>query len=121
MRKRPRSCSSGITRATKSSSPPGTWEGWTRKPSHAWLRNQVSISSTIWAGVPISESYQPVPASGLYDYFHINSVKLDTDGNLLVSSRHTWTVYKVNRTTGAIIWRLGGKKSDFALGRVKRR
>src|SRR5271163_4896239 len=34
----------------------------------------------------------------------------------LVSSRHTWTVYKVNRTTGAIIWRLGGKKSDFTLG-----
>ena len=66
--------------------------------------------------IPISESYQPVPSSGLYDYFHINSVKLDTDGNLLISSRHTWTVYKVNRTTGAIIWRLGGKKSDFALG-----
>ena len=66
--------------------------------------------------IPISESYQPVPSSGLYDYFHLNSVKLDTDGNLLISSRHTWTVYKVNRTTGAIIWRLGGKKSDFTLG-----
>jgi hypothetical protein len=66
--------------------------------------------------IPISESYQPVPASGLYDYFHINSVKLDTDGNLLISSRHTWTVYKVNRTSGAILWRLGGKNSDFTLG-----
>ncbi len=68
--------------------------------------------------VPLSESYyayargQEAP----YDYFHINSVKLDTDGNILISSRHTWTVYKVNRTTGAIIWRLGGKKTDFALG-----
>ncbi len=51
-----------------------------------------------------------------YDYFHLNSVKLDTDGNILVSARHTWTVYKINRTTGAIIWRLGGKKSDFTLG-----
>ena len=70
-------------------------------------------------GVPLTESYvAPPPASsGIpYDYFHINSAKLDADGNLLVSSRHTWTVYKVNRTTGAIIWRLGGKKSDFALG-----
>ena len=69
--------------------------------------------------VPITESYAAVPSasSGLpYDYFHLNSVKLDTDGNILVSSRHTWTVYKVNRTTGAIIWRLGGKKSDFTLG-----
>ena len=68
--------------------------------------------------VPISESNYPYSAStpGSYDYFHINSVKLDTDGNLLISSRHTWTVYKVNRSTGAIIWRLGGKHSDFTLG-----
>ncbi len=68
--------------------------------------------------VPLAESnYAYAPsATAPYDYFHINSVKLDTDGNLLISSRHTWTVYKVNRTTGAIIWRLGGKKSDFTLG-----
>jgi hypothetical protein len=66
--------------------------------------------------VPLSDSYEPVPASGEYDYFHINSVNPDTDGNLLISSRHTWTVYKVNRTTGAVIWRLGGKSSDFTLG-----
>jgi hypothetical protein len=51
-----------------------------------------------------------------YDSFHINSVKLDTDGNLLISSRNTSTIYKVDRSTGAIIWRLGGSLSDFALG-----
>jgi hypothetical protein len=68
--------------------------------------------------VALTESYEAYTAGQTtpFDYFHINSVSLDTDGNLLVSSRHTWTVYKVNRTTGAIIWRLGGKKSDFALG-----
>jgi hypothetical protein len=68
--------------------------------------------------VALSESYVPAPAAAgtPYDYFHINSVKLDTDGNLLISSRYTKTVYKVDRTTGAIIWRLGGKLSDFALG-----
>jgi len=68
--------------------------------------------------VPLAESHYPYTPgqTAPYDYFHINSVKLDTDGNLLISSRHTWTVYKVNRTTGAVIWRLGGKKSDFALG-----
>jgi len=64
--------------------------------------------------VPITESYQPVDAS--YDYFHINAVNLDNDGNLLISGRHTWTVYKVDRHTGNILWRLGGKKSDFTLG-----
>ena len=68
--------------------------------------------------VALTESYAGIPSSPTtpYDYFHINSVTLDADGNLLISSRHTWTVYKVNRTTGAVIWRLGGKKSDFALG-----
>jgi len=68
--------------------------------------------------VPLTESAIPVPttAGTPYDYFHINSVKLDTDGNLLISSRNCSTVYKVNRTTGAIIWRLGGKASDFTLG-----
>jgi hypothetical protein len=66
--------------------------------------------------VALTESYASLPTSGPYDYFHINSVKLDTDGNLLISSRHCSAVYKVNRDTGAIIWRLGGKLSDFTLG-----
>lgn len=62
-----------------------------------------------------SESYVQ-PSGGTFDYFHINSIRVDTDGNLIVSARHTWTVYKINRTTGDIIWRLGGKNSSFALG-----
>jgi len=68
--------------------------------------------------VPVSDSYQPLPANPAtpYDYFHINSVNLDSDGNLLVSARHTWTVYKLDRHTGEVIWRLGGKESDFKLG-----
>jgi len=68
--------------------------------------------------VPVSDSYAPVPtsASTPYDYFHINSVNLDADGNLLVSARHTWTVYKIDRHSGDVIWRLGGKESDFQLG-----
>jgi hypothetical protein len=49
------------------------------------------------------------------DYFHLNSVGVDTDGHLLVSARHTWTVYKVHRQTGAVLWRLGGKRSDFTI------
>jgi hypothetical protein len=68
--------------------------------------------------VPLDESHQPPPASGTtpYDYFHINAVSIDFDGNLLISSRHTWTVYKLGRHTGAIIWRLGGKDTNFDLG-----
>jgi outer membrane protein assembly factor BamB len=50
------------------------------------------------------------------DYFHINSIDVDHDGNLLVSARRTFTVYKIDRESGEVIWRLGGKKSDFEMG-----
>ena len=56
-----------------------------------------------------------VTAAGNVDYFHLNSIDVDTDGNLLISARHTSAVYKVNRKTGEIIWRLGGTKSDFEI------
>jgi len=51
------------------------------------------------------------------DYFHVNSIDLTPDGNLLVSARNTWAVYKVSRRSGNVIWRLGGKRSDFRMGR----
>src|SRR5947207_7172252 len=55
-----------------------------------------------------------------FDYFHVNSVDVAADGNLLISARHTWAAYKVSRQTGRILWRLGGKRSDFAFGRGAR-
>jgi len=64
--------------------------------------------------VALDESYLPATsAKGPFDFFHINSIDVDVDGALLVSGRHTWTVYKVERPSGAIRWRLNGKLSDF--------
>jgi len=65
--------------------------------------------------VPYGQSEQPLPASAStpWDWFHINAVHLDTDGNLLIDARNTWTTYKVDRHSGTIIWQLGGKASDF--------
>lgn len=66
--------------------------------------------------VGVDESFTPqVTPAGNVDYFHLNSVDVDTDGHLLVSARNTSTVYKVDRKTGALLWRLGGMKSDFAI------
>ena len=50
------------------------------------------------------------------DYFHINSIDVDHDNNLLISARETSAVYKIDRKTGEVMWRLGGKKSDFEMG-----
>jgi hypothetical protein len=65
--------------------------------------------------IPLTESYWPL-TSWSWDYVHLNSIDVDLDGNLLVSSRNTHTVYKIDRRSGEIIWRLGGKHSDFAMG-----
>jgi hypothetical protein len=67
--------------------------------------------------VPYSQSEQPLPASAssAWDWFHINAVHLDTDGNLLIDARDTWTTYKVARHSGNVIWQLGGKASSFTL------
>jgi hypothetical protein len=68
--------------------------------------------------ISLEESYYVLPedAQKPFDYFHINSIDIDRDGNLLVSARNTSAVYKVERKSGEIIWRLGGKKSDFEMG-----
>jgi Arylsulfotransferase (ASST)/TAT (twin-arginine translocation) pathway signal sequence len=63
--------------------------------------------------VPVSDSYRR--PGGTCDYLHANSIDVLPDGDLLVSGRHTWALYKLNRHSGAVVWRLGGKRSDFAL------
>ncbi len=97
-------------------------------PSRAYLVSGVAQEIDIATGklvfewdsldhVPIEESHQLYASLNSvkhpYDYFHINSLALAPDGDLLISARNTWTVYKVSRKTGEIVWRLGGKKSDF--------
>lgn len=74
--------------------------------------------------VPIEDTYQPFDYKNRtygtirqpFNAFHINSIALAPDGNLLICSRNTWTVYKVNRKTGDIMWRMNGKHSDFTMG-----
>ena len=46
--------------------------------------------------VGLEESHV-TPSEAHFDYFHVNSVDVDADGHLLISARHTWTVYKVHR------------------------
>ena len=46
------------------------------------------------------------------DSFHINSITLDNDGNLLISN-FMMDVEKINRQTGQVMWRLGGFANQF--------
>lgn len=65
----------------------------------------------------LSESYTVPPKGLVWDPFHANSIDLDGAGHLLISMRNTWGIYEVSRKTGAVIWRLGGKRTSFKLGR----
>ncbi len=50
------------------------------------------------------------------DYMHMNSLCVDPrDNNIICSFRNINQIIKINHSTGAIMWRLGGKNSDFAL------
>jgi Arylsulfotransferase (ASST) len=66
--------------------------------------------------VGLRESYDRRRGGEQFDYFHLNSIEVGPDGDLLISARNTCAVYEIDRTTGAINWRLGGKHSDFRLG-----
>ncbi len=73
---------------------------------HAMDHISLQESSQVGKGIP----------GHIVDPFHFNSVGLDRDGNLIVSARNTSAVYKIDRSTGQIIWRLGGKQSSFKMG-----
>ncbi|MGN6126087.1 MAG: arylsulfotransferase family protein, partial [Humibacter sp.] len=70
--------------------------------------------------ISLDESYEKVGSDGTsagaaYDPYHFNAISADTADTLLLSARHTHAVYSIDRATGDIRWRLGGKKSDFAV------
>jgi hypothetical protein len=69
--------------------------------------------------VPLQSSYasaKPTTRADPYDYFHINSIDVTHDGDLLVDSRNTWAAYDVDPQTGQVRWQLGGRHSSFELG-----
>lgn len=49
-----------------------------------------------------------------YDRFHMNSLNFDTDGNYLVSVAIEDQIWKINASTGEIMWKLG-KNGDFKM------
>ncbi|HUY30841.1 MAG TPA: arylsulfotransferase family protein [Acidimicrobiales bacterium] len=67
------------------------------------------------AHVPLSDSYLPAPSATAdpYDFFHVNSIDVLPNGDLLISSRHTWALYRISRPGGRVVWRVGGKQSTF--------
>jgi hypothetical protein len=66
--------------------------------------------------VRLRESYTKPVQGYIWDPYHLNSIDIADNGDLLLSMRNTWGVYEVSRRKGRINWRLGGKQSSFTLG-----
>ena len=49
------------------------------------------------------------------DHVHTNSIDFDLDSNYVISNRNTCEVTKIDRQTGQVMWRLGGKGNQFQL------
>jgi hypothetical protein len=101
------------------------------KQGHIWdgILQEVDIATGRvlfeWHSYPqvaVKESYAPPPKAKAgakappFDYFHLNSIEVEPNGNFLVSARNTHALYEIDRKTKKVRWRLGGKKSDFQQG-----
>jgi hypothetical protein len=102
---------------------PIRWPG-TAKPLMDSVVQEIDIKTGLvlfeWHAldhVPLAESFFRTSSKGfVFDPFHVNSVALDRDGNLIVSLRNTWALYKIDHQTGAVIWTLGSNRSNFKRG-----
>lgn len=65
-----------------------------------------------WDHYNLTDSYQDLTLS-TFDAIHINSIELDHDDNLLISAMALAEITKIDRQTGEIIWRMGGKNNEF--------
>ena len=76
------------------------------------LNKNVVFQWRSWDYIPITDTYMSTTASA-FDYIHVNAYDIDDDGNILACFRNTCEIVKINRMTGAIMWRMGGKRNEF--------
>ena len=68
--------------------------------------------------VPLAATYMPASGASTtwpYDWFHLNSIALEGDGSLLISSRSTWAVYDLDASSGQIRWQVGGRNPTYVM------
>ena len=72
--------------------------------------------------IPLESTHLPAStaseSSNVWDPYHLNSLGLisDSSDDIIFSSRNTWTIYRLNKTSGNFVWRLSGDGSgDFAI------
>ncbi len=77
------------------------------------LNNTVVFQWRSWDHFQITDAWHQNMISSYIDCVHGNAIEIDNDNNLLLSSRHLDEITKINRSTGDIMWRFGGKNNQF--------
>lgn len=77
------------------------------------LNSNVIFQWRSWDHYDLLDSYADLTQS-IFDAIHINSVELDkSDNNIIISTLALAEATKINRQTGEIVWRMGGKNNQF--------
>ncbi|MFI5222050.1 MAG: aryl-sulfate sulfotransferase [Bacteroidia bacterium] len=65
--------------------------------------------------LPVTASLGQNLTAANIDYIHCNSIEIESDTSLLLSSRHLCEITRIDRRTGAIIWHFGlhSQNNDF--------
>jgi hypothetical protein len=69
--------------------------------------------------IPLSSSYSSDSDSSArwpFDYFHLNSIDQQANGQTLISARNTSALYELNTVTGRVLTDIGGRHSTVRLG-----
>jgi hypothetical protein len=66
-----------------------------------------------WDYYDVADSYEDLTKKK-FDAIHVNSIDQDPDGNIIISARALCEITKISRSTGEMVWRLGGKNNEFS-------
>ncbi|CAI7670204.1 unnamed protein product [Penicillium pancosmium] len=68
----------------------------------------------IYSAIPLDKkgTYDGRTYNSAWNYFHINSLDKNSEGDYLVSARHYNAIFKINGSNGDIIWQLGGMQGS---------
>jgi hypothetical protein len=69
-----------------------------------WASDHIPLSEvpSAWCDTIINQVQ-----NGVYDVYHVNSIDPDGDG-YVISFRHLDAIYRIDRATGDVVWKLGG-------------
>jgi Arylsulfotransferase (ASST) len=79
-------------------------------------RGHIALAETgrWWRNV-LSNPRRRLQGREAFDPVHINAIEPRGQGEVVISTRHTDAVYGIRRSTGEIVWKLGGSKTADSL------